>query len=241
MSYFFSGVAFSGNNEIILSGPEARHILLSRRIKPGEQIKLQDPSGQRVLAEVTAVGKQELRVRPASGLSVPAEPKVVLTLFLSMVSEKALDFILQKGTELGLGAIVLFNSANTATALSEQGFNKKKDRWEKIMAEAAKQSDRGFWPSLEFKKDLTSAIASFGKFDKIILLDINGKKGNFCLTWPQVYSCALVVGPEGGFLAEEIGAMTKCSNVDVMGLGPILLRAETAALAGLSVLRLIAY
>ena len=88
---------------------------------------------------MVAIGKQDLKVSFVENLPLPAEPKVKMMLFLSMVSEKALDFILQKSTELGLGGVVLFNSANTATALSEEGFNKKRDRWEKIMIEAAKQ------------------------------------------------------------------------------------------------------
>ena len=122
MPYFLASENLEIGKELTLTGDEARHILLSHRIKIGEQIKLQGPNGKRFLCEVAATDKKSLTIVIVSSLTVPNEPSVQLILFQAIVSEKALDFIFQKATELGVAKIVLFNSKNTAAKLSADLF-----------------------------------------------------------------------------------------------------------------------
>ena len=219
--------------EVQVSGEEARHLLLSHRLKRGKKIKLQGPDGQRYLAEVVAIDKGSLLARAVEQLIVPSEQKIKTSLFQSVVSEKALDFIFQKGTELGLSEIILFNSANTAAKLSDDIFKKKLERWNKILGEAAKQSERSKWPQLSFVKDLEGAIKLMTQ-EKVFLAGIDGKK--FSSLAPNPLSLALVIGPEGGFTTEELKKMQEVVNLQNIWLGNFVLRAETAALAGLAVL-----
>ena len=237
MPYFLSNKNLTLNREVEIAGEEARHILLAHRIKKGEKIKLQGPNQERYLVEIVDIGRNSLTIKPLEQITVPVEPSTVITLFQSVVSEKALDFIFQKGTELGLNKIVLFNSKNTATKLSSDGFKKKQERWNKILIEAAKQCERVKWPELEFVQDVSGVLLKARDYDKMFLADIGGEK--LQTTHYKLQTLALIIGPEGGFTPDEVSQFKLLPNVQAISFGPILLRAETAALAGLVALRLI--
>lgn len=235
MPYFLSYKNLEPETEIQIMGEEARHILLSHRIKVGEQIKLQGPDDKRYLSQVIKADKKSLTVKVLSLLATPQEPSVAITLFQAMVSEKALDFIFQKGTELGLGKIVLFNSANTATKLSGAAFERKRERWNKILTEAAKQSERAKWPELLFVADVTKTAELIKDSNKIFLADISGAKIPAMI--PAPLAVALIIGPEGGFTEDEIREFKLLPNFQIISLSSFILRAETAAIAGISILQ----
>lgn len=235
MSYFLFDEKLISGREVEVEGPEALHLLMSRRVQVGEEISLQDPYGRRFFCRVVGLGKKTLRVLVKTEIPVPAEDGLQIILFQSFVGEQALDFVLQKGTELGLNRLVLFNSQHTAFRLTEQIYNKKMPRWQKICWEAAKQSDRGRIPDLEFCLGTDEVLAEAVALDEVVFLDPSGSK--FCGCASSVKTVGLVVGPEGGFADWEKQKFKKLPNVYTLSLGPRLLRAETAALAGISLLR----
>jgi 16S rRNA (uracil1498-N3)-methyltransferase len=216
-----------------LSGEEARHILLARRIKPGEIIHLQSPSGQRFSALISKTGRNKVEVRILQNAEAPKELSVKIVLFISVVQEKVLDFILQKSTELGCFKIVLFNSAHTATKLNRVIFDKKFDRWQKILWESAKQCGRAKVPELVFLKDIDEVVKEARKLDTVFVCDMGGQRLD---VRGQMLSMGLVVGPEGGLTQEELGKLKALPNAKTITLGPFTMRAETAALAALAVL-----
>ena len=238
MGYFLSGQLLAQGQEIELTGEEARHILLSRRMKPGETFELQGAGEKRYLAEILAVLKKSLKVKIIEPISPPPEPSVQITLLQSFVNEKALDFIFQKSTELGAHKIILFNSQNTATKLSSDVFAKKIGRWQKILWEAAKQSDRVRPPLLEYLTDLSAVQKFLAGCKRFFLCDIAGKdpKSQILKLQSPPGPVGLVIGPEGGFTREEIKKLTVLPNCLPISLGPVLLRAETAALSGLAII-----
>jgi 16S rRNA (uracil1498-N3)-methyltransferase len=235
MSYFLSDQNLRLNTEVIISGPEAAHILLSRRIKLGEKIVLQDGNAKRFLCEVLAANKKTLTVRPVQEVSVPQELSTSLALYQSVVSEKALDFIFQKATELGASEIVLFNSTNTATKLTQLIFNKKLDRWSKILWEAAKQSGRSKIPDLKFLPALDNVVGDAKRFEKFLVLDASGASLKSKIT--NLKSIALIVGPEGGLIPLELDQLQSAQNSQLVSISPFVLRAETAAIAGLAIIQ----
>lgn len=239
MPYFFSDKNLSVGLVVELAGQEARHILLAHRAKKGEKIKLQGPDGKRFLAEIISATKSSLSAKALDEIQIPAEPLVSVTLLQSAVNEKALDFIFQKGTELGLNKIVLFNSQNTALKLSRQVFEKKQERWEKILQEAAKQSGRSGWPEIEFVGGFEEALEQAKSFKKNYLADPEAEKLKSIPSGTQ--NVAYIIGPEGGFSSEEISRFKNLPGLQAFSLGPILLRAETAAIAALAVLRNLLY
>lgn len=234
MPYFLSDENLAQGKIVSVVGEEARHILLAHRKKKGEKVKLQGPDGKRYGAEIVEINRNILKLKVLEQAPVPAEPKISITLFQSVVSEKALDFIFQKGTELGLNKIVLFNSANTATKLSADQFKKKQERWNKILTEAAKQCERAKYPGLEFVLDVKQAVVKMEVLDKVFLTDISGQKLN---VKGQMSNVAVIIGPEGGFTDQEMQTFKTLPNLKIISLGPILLRAETAALASIAIIQ----
>ncbi len=235
MSYFLTKQQIQIGVLDTLSGDEAAHILKSRRMNKGDVLEIQDTLGGRYKAEIKEIDRKSLKFIAVKELVVPLEPDVKVSLFISFINEKSLDFVLQKATELGAYEIVIFNSHNTAYKLSVDQFVSKSVRWQKILWEAAKQSGRSLVPKLSFLNDLDIAISELKKTEKIFLCDSEGVGLKNLGIYDQSFkSCAIVIGPEGGFTADEIKQMNSLANVEAIKLSNFTLRAETAALAALS-------
>lgn len=235
MPYFFSRQKLSLGQQALIDADEAKHLLLSLRVKQGELINLQGPDEKRYECEVIKIMNGDLLINPLRQLMVPKEFETKVALFQSFIKESALDFVLQKGTELGVSKIVLFNSANTANKLSLEKFTQKLIRWNKITLEAIKQCGWVKAPKIEFSPDITSAAKVLGEFKTVILLDPDGVKLKDS-TLKDKKEIAIIVGPEGGFKKEEIELLKKQPNTINVSLGPVFLRAETAAISALAII-----
>ncbi len=233
MSFFFSQENLKPGGRATIADQEARHALQSRRVKAGERIKAQGPDGRRFLVEVVEVSKTILTVQALEELPVPAKPARNVALMQAMVAEQALDHILQKATELGVEKICLFPAANSPHLHSGERLAKKLPRWEKIILEAAKQCERAEIPPVIYIQSFDEALNLAPASDKTILLDMGGNVPSTLLPPPS--SLALFVGPEGGFTTEEISKIKSLPNTATLALGPNILRAETAVIAGLAV------
>ena len=234
MSYFLSGEKLILGREIVLKGPEALHILLSRRVKLGEILQLQDQGQKRFACEVVSIVKKELVVKVVKPLEIPLELSAAITLYQSMVSEKALDFILQKTTELGILNIFLFNSERTATKMTLEQFAKKYERWEKILWESAKQCDRSVIPKLSFLPDLQKVLDQTSEQSTVYILDASGVRLE---SGKKDLKVSLAVGPEGGFTQNELEQLKTIPNSKTVSISPFTLRAETAAIASLVIVQ----
>lgn len=233
MSYFLSNKNLKDGENCEITGPEAAHILLARRVKIGEKIKLQGPDQKRFLAEVVSFSKKSLFVKVLEELALPKEPVLHITLFQALIAENALDNILQKSTELGVAKVVLFNAKNTPAHLSDK-VEKKLERWQKIALEAAKQSDRAKPAGIVFTSKLNEELK---QLDKVFLLEKNSEKAFRNYSKEKFENLGLLVGPEGGFTDEEVKNFEGLKNVLSVKLGPRILRADTAATTAVSIVQ----
>lgn len=233
MSYFKSNTELELDRKTRLEGAEAWHILKSRRISIGEKITLQDPTGERFLAEVVLADKNSLTVLPLQKIEAPAESSLKITLFQAVVKEKSLDNILQKTTELGVSAIQVWNSKHAPEKILPK-FKYKLTRWQKIVDEACKQSGRAAAPALSLLSDLAEVMSVGKNLDCLLVLDASGEDN-----LEKIQNCAsvgLIVGPEGGLDKTELDALRELPNVKIIKFGPRILRADTAAIAGVAVI-----
>lgn len=232
MPYFLSSHILKIGELSSIADEEAAHILLSRRAKIGEKLKVQGPDGKRFLAEISEIKKHEVMVRPEREISVPAGPAINITLFQSVVASGTLDTILQKAVELGAVEIALFNSQYTATRLSSEKFKEKLPRFTKILWEAAKQSERAALPKLKHL-DIKDVVEEAAKLDRLFVFDAGGQKPQIINS--QIKTAGVVIGPEGGLSPEEARLLSNLPNAQLATLGPLLLKADTAAVAALAV------
>lgn len=229
------GGAWKQKDQVVIGGEDAYHLARVLRAKPGDRIAASDGQGRLyevILSEVSpeAVWGEVLKVGPDL-----AEPALKITLAQSLLKGEKMDWVFQKGTELGVTAFLPFLSARTIARPEPAQFGKKKERWEKIVLAAAKQSGRGLIPAVHpvtLWEDLASVVA--GRFTLVAWEgEVNRSlrqvlTARFSGVAPGVPGeILLVIGPEGGFAPEEV-AMLTARGAHPVSLGPRILRAETA-------------
>lgn len=240
MPYFLSSKNLTSRTQTTLTGDEALHIGQSRRIKVGEKIILQDPNLQRFSCSVLEVDTKMIRVSVDETVAAPKEPNLQISLIQAFVAEQALDFIIQKATELGVTNLYLFESAHSAHHLHDKVENKLA-RWNKISLEAAKQSNRALpihIDTIESAKDLDELIT---ESDATFLLSPESKETfkTFNESHPHFNpeKLSVIIGPEGGFTSDEAEHFISLKSITKIYCGPRILRSETAAIYAASLLQ----
>lgn len=233
MSYFLYPKSIEINSIVSLEGEEAQHLILSRRAKIGEFVFIQDSESRRYEGKIIAVNKKNISININKEVNVPNESPIKTTVLQALVAEQSLDLVLQKSTELGANEIIIF-CAEFSPSFQESHTTKKLARWKRICQEAAKQSDRAVVPQVSFYKDHISVLKVLPTDSTLIILDKTGAckiqemkpnhSGNYVIT----------VGPEGGLSNLELEEFKSQKNSLVVTLGSRILRAETAAIAGLT-------
>ncbi len=213
---FFIATALDGKSEFEFP-PEIRHQLKNvLRAKTGEKIVLFDGSGYDFISEFTGDG-----AKIVEKVLNRREPERKIFLFQSLLKKDKMEWVFQKGTEVGVFEFVPVLSARSV----KKDFNKA--RAEKIIKEAAEQSGRAILPKvggvLEFQESL-----EFVQKERLsgVIADPNSKKHiSETLKEPKM---ALFIGPEGGWTEKEISEAKEC-GFKAVSLGKLNLRSETAA------------
>lgn len=213
-----------------LTGPDAHHLGKVMRARPGDEVMLCDGAGFDYTAAVAAVTPDRVEFRLLEKRPSEAEPSVEVTLFAGYPKQDKLEFIVQKAVELGAARIVPFFSRFCVAAPKKE--DQKNARYARIAAEAAKQAGRGVIPAVELPLDIKDLPARFSEFDLVLFFYEGGGQSLRTLVKNQK-RIALITGAEGGFSPEEAEKLVAAGAVPV-GLGPRILRCETAPVAGLA-------
>lgn len=213
-----------------LTGPDAHHLGRVMRAKAGDEVILCDGAGFGYTAAVTAVAPDRVEFRLLEKRPTAAEPSVEATLFAGYPKQDKLEFIVQKAVELGAARVVPFFSRFCVAAPKKE--DQKNLRYARIAAEAAKQAGRGLIPAVELPLDIKDLPARFDQFDLVLFFYEGGGQSLRTLVKDQK-RIALITGAEGGFSPEEAEKLIAAGAVPV-GLGPRILRCETAPVAALA-------
>ncbi|MBU2515453.1 16S rRNA (uracil(1498)-N(3))-methyltransferase [bacterium] len=236
MSYFIIDEIVELNQLFTVKGEEAIHLIKSRRVEKGDLIEVQDSAFNRFLVKVETVGKRELNVIPIQTIEPPLEPPVKINLCQALVKEKAMDYIIQKTTELGVATIRIFHSAYSQTF--KKDVPKQLSRWEKISLEACKQSGRRKPPHIFFHPNLASLNKECHLSSEnipTVNMITSGQSQDLHSVSIKNSELNLLIGPEGGWKEKELDPF----NTIGVSMGPRILRSDTAAIAALSVLQYI--
>jgi 16S rRNA (uracil1498-N3)-methyltransferase len=163
-----------------------------------------------------------------------------VTLIQALTKGDKLELVVQKATELGVARVLPVTTQRSVPRFGDAGAMRalgRRARWQKIAREAARQSGRADVPEIEPVTPLSTALAAAAK-DALKILLWEGEREHALgqvLPPPPVARVVIAVGPEGGFSVEEVEAARAAGFVSV-GLGPRVLRTETAALVVLAIL-----
>lgn len=216
-----------------LRGDHALHLTRVLRVEPGEQFEISDNSAV-YLAEVETARRDLVSFAVIEALDAPVA--VVQTILLASLTKfDRFEWALEKATEVGVGRIVPVLAERSEKGL-DLAAGKRVDRWLRIVREASEQSRRSRLPELQPSMGLIAALGC--EADYHYALD-EGEAQPIMSSLPSVRSpehrVALLLGPEGGWTDRERTAIA-AANWTAVSLGHNILRAETAAIAGLAII-----
>lgn len=222
-------------NNIVITGDDARHIGFSLRMKKGEEITVCccGTDYNCVISEITG---DTVYLNLINKEICAAEPNIEVTLFQAVPKLDKLEYIIQKSVELGVSRIVPVLTRRCISRPTEKDFAKKLPRLNKISAEASKQSGRGIIPEVTPIASYAKALEMMKELDKtLILYEEQGGKSFSDINFSGIGKIGLVIGSEGGFDREEALSAVN-SGAEQIWLGKRILRCETAPITALSIL-----
>ena len=213
-----------------LEGDEARHLIRVRRVAVGECVELFDGRGSAYRAEVVTLGRDRVELEVVGPAEANRAANCSLTLVTAVPKGERFDWLVEKATELGVARLIpLVTERSVVDPRSA-----KIDRLRRVIVEAAKQCRRDRLMELDPPTSWASAVGSTR--DTIRLIAHPGGRGIADSGFrPRGQSVVLAIGPEGGFTEDEVERAIGKGWRSV-GLGRTVLRVETAALAGCSIL-----
>jgi 16S rRNA (uracil1498-N3)-methyltransferase len=243
----------SAHSIVTLPQAAAAHIRRVLRLRAGAELALFDGRGGEYAARLLD-GRDELRVQVGAHVAIERESPLPVTLLQCLARGERMDWIVQKATELGVGAIVPVASRHSVVQLAADAAERRVAHWRSVAIGACEQCGRNRVPALRTPCELHEACAATDATLRLLLLPdaeqsltavlaaalaatranvagAAGAMGPVCI--------ALLVGPEGGLADDEV-ALARQRGFHPCRLGPRTLRTETAPLAVLAALQALA-
>jgi 16S rRNA (uracil1498-N3)-methyltransferase len=226
----FVAETLAGGAEFALAEGHAHYLATVLRLDRGAELRLLDDRTGEWAAEITEVGRRRMTVR-VGGMIRGRETVPDLWLLTAPIRPERFEWIVEKATELGVRRIV-----PVLTQRVNHG-RLKPERLRAHMVEAAEQCGRTALPELADAVKLADLLAGWDSGRALLFADEEGGDGMAHLK-PQG-PAAILIGPEGGFSADERAAILAVPAAKRLGLGPRILRADTAVVAAISQFQLI--
>jgi 16S rRNA (uracil1498-N3)-methyltransferase len=202
------------------------------RLCEGDAVALFNGSDGEFRARIESFGKRAAHLLIEAQLRAQ-HAEADLWLVFAPIKRARIDYLIEKATELGASALIPVITRHTH--VERLNF----DRLRAHAIEAAEQSARLTVPRLAEPRALEDVLAAWDASRRIVLCDESGTAppASVALANQRAAAWAVLIGPEGGFAETELDALRKLPFVSPVSLGPRILRADTAALAGLAVLQ----
>jgi len=219
---------------LTLSGDEAQHCSRVMRKQPGDTIEIFDGAGRVAVCEITHVSKAEVQAKITSETRLESF-KTAIHLLPALIKAEPFEWLLEKAVELGAANIQPIITERTVIHLDTAQTEKKLAKWRRHMIESAKQCHTPFLPELKAPISFAAILKLAGDLKIIPALSEHTRTLKQALPASKPNSVAVLIGPEGDFTAEEETQAFAAGFVPIT-LGPLVLRAETAAVATLAIL-----
>ncbi len=209
----------------------AREVL---RLRAGAPVHVFDGEGREYEGVLDEVSKRTVSVRLGGALAPRPESPLRLVLAVSPLKGDRMELVVQKATELGVAEIWPVVTFRTDAAARPALQGSRSERWVRVASGAAEQCGRAVVPRVAPTTTLEGLLARPFTGRRVVLLETPGHPPLASLRLEPHSPLLLLVGPAGGFEAAEAEHL-RTAGFDAVSLGPRVLRAETAAVAAVSV------
>lgn len=236
LSRIHINMALTTGQTVSLPVDRAHYIKNVLRLQNGQQILLFNGSEAfDHLAQVCIDGKNVSALLQQS-IAKSTDPCINIHLIQALGRSEHNDFVVQKGTELGVSQFLFFNAERTQSPLKSSHLDKKLAHWNAIAISASEQCNRNIVPQISFFRSLDDCLLKSSSGNGI-LLDFEGEKfSQIAKRLKPSDPLYIVIGPEGGFNRQEIQCITE-SELLSCNVGPRVLRMESAAISAITLMQ----
>jgi 16S rRNA (uracil1498-N3)-methyltransferase len=222
--------------EILMKGPPLEALCFQGG-RVGSIVTLTDPEGNDFRGRVTLLSEEEASIFIFDAFSSPTESSLEIVLLQALPEKERIELIIQKATELGVSAILPFQSERSISLKEREAKQKKAHRWQHIAMKAVQQSRRAKVPYVGKCRSFQEVLKDCGEDGlKVLLWEKEGGNLKNVLRQSLTKKIYVMVGPEGGFTDREVISAKERGFIPVK-LGQRILRTETAAIALVGILQ----
>lgn len=240
MQRYFLDEAYQPQEHFVLEGEAYHHIARVMRMTVEDQVYLAFNDQIAIIAEISEMTDQAIFLKEVAKENVQKELPCNITIASGYPKGDKLDWVVQKGTELGAHAFIGFPAATSVVKWDAKKRKKRQERLVKIAQEAAEQSHRQVVPQVNLMETEKEFYASLESYDVLLIAYEESAKQGEATNLAKLLQSVIpgsrilaVFGPEGGLSQKEVAYFEAQGGI-LCGLGPRILRTETAPLYLLS-------
>jgi 16S rRNA (uracil1498-N3)-methyltransferase len=226
-------------DRVVFDEQETRHLMRVLRLRTGEVIQAVDGRGSEFTVRLESLHGREAVGRILGRSDRRTESPCAITLAQGIAKGEKMEWIVKTVTELGAVSVVPLFTERVIVRLPPPRWRERQRRWQRVAKEAAKQCGRSVIPVVEPVRTLEELVAQGVAAELAICLwegECQGLRGILDSVSGAPASALLVVGPEGGLAIEEVDRL-RAHGLRTAGLGPRILRTETAGPVGVALLQ----
>ncbi len=217
------------NSPVTLEGDQAHYLANVMRAKPGDKVSLFNGSAGQWQAEISFISKKSIGIIPLEQTREQTTSPDIWLVFAPIKNKT--ELVVEKATELGVSKIIPIVTRHCVVRSVNM------EKLETHALEASEQCERLDIPALETHKDLSYLLGAWDKNRTLLYGDESGggeSLAEILGNMKQPQKLAILIGPEGGFAADEFAMLRACDFAIPFGMGPRILRADTAAVSALA-------
>jgi 16S rRNA (uracil1498-N3)-methyltransferase len=225
-------------DHVVFDSRETRHLARVLRLRPGDTVRVLDGRGAELTVRLESTRAPAARGTVLARAAVPSESPLTVALAQGIPKGDKMEGIVRAATELGVARLIPLITERTVARPDPRRWQERARRWHRVATEAAKQCGRSVIPAVEIPRALEDLAPAPGDGLALCLWEEERRGLGETLAGiaGPVASALLVVGPEGGLSRREVEGLLARGFVSA-GLGPRVLRTETAGLVGVALLQ----
>lgn len=234
MNHFFIDPQHIKESSVLFPSDVSHQIVRVLRLKMETTVMVLDNLGHQYEVRLEKLDARQCAGKILQTLRIETEPKTRLHLMVALTQREKFEWILQKSCEIGVHKITPIMSERSIQILASDLQNKK-ERWERILKEAAEQSRRGMIPTLNVPLPIQNAFHDPAPIRLIAWENELDNRLNDIFENQNSTEISLLIGPEGGFSEQEVESANSMGWIP-FSLGKRILRMETAAIVACSLI-----